>query len=413
MPALSPTMLEGKLVRWLKRPGDTIVPGDVIVEIETDKAVMEVEAVDRGTLAEIVVPEGTESVPVRTVIATLIPLSIGESTAALQPREHAPPASIPHKSAPGPRASGATKDGERVKASPLARRHAAQADIDLGTLSGTGPNGRIIKADVDEAASLPALTPSPSRPATFSVRERADLLGMSYSTKAHPSVRKVIARRLTESKQSIPHFTLAIHCRLDALFAVKSHMNALMPAAPITLNDFIIRAAALALRQVPDVNVSWADETMLLYHDVDISVAVNSPSGLVTPVIKRADTKPLPEISQEMRELASRARTVGLKPHEYEGGTFSVSNLGASVVREFSAIINPPQSCILAIGRSEKRAVVENDHLAIATMITCTLSVDHRAIDGVLAADFLSVFKTLIENPYTLSGPATGAANRS
>jgi pyruvate dehydrogenase E2 component (dihydrolipoamide acetyltransferase) len=442
MPALSPTMTEGKLARWLKKPGDKIAPGDVIAEIETDKAMMEVEAVDEGTLGEIHVPEGAEGVAVNAVIATLIDAGAGPVTAAASP-----PPSLP------PQAGGARREGGRVAnktlaldggepvpdvirglggadaapvakanghapqrfiASPLARRLAKAAGIDLATLKGSGPGGRIIKADVEKAPTQSVVTAKPAAPAPASApkgidaRQLADMLGMPYALRPNSSFRKTVARRLTEAKQTIPHFYLTLDCRLDALLDLRKRYNAASETAAqsgqakASVNDFVIRAAALALRKIPDANVSWSDDGILAYQDVDISVAVATPGGLITPVIRKADQKGLRQIAAEMRDLAARARDGKLKPQDYQGGTFSISNLGMFGIREFAAVINPPQSCILAVGAGEPRPVVTGGQLAVATVMSCTLSVDHRAVDGALGAEYLSAFKGLIEDPYSL-----------
>jgi pyruvate dehydrogenase E2 component (dihydrolipoamide acetyltransferase) len=419
MPALSPTMTEGKLARWLKKPGDAIAPGDVIAEIETDKAMMEVEAIDEGTLGEIKVPEGTEGVPVNTVIATM---SGGDEPAkdATGPKAEAAPASAkPAETAklpeviapplPQPVSNGhapETAKGGRIIATPLAKRIAKQAGINLSVIHGSGPHGRIVKADLDNAPkAAPAGVPTVTAPAKGQdARQLADLLGMPYELRPNSGFRKTIARRLTEAKQTVPHFYLTLDCRIDALLELRKRYNASADtvSGKVSVNDFVIRASALALRKIPDANVSWAEDAILAYKDVDISVAVATPNGLITPIIKQADTKSLRQIAGEMRDLAARARDGKLKPQEYQGGTFSISNLGMFGIREFAAVINPPQSCILAVGNGEQRAVVENGELKVATLMTVTLSVDHRAVDGALGAEYLGAFKALIEDPYSL-----------
>jgi len=437
MPALSPTMTEGKLARWLKKPGDPIAPGDVIAEIETDKAMMEVEAIDEGTLGEIKVPEGTEGVAVNAVIATLV--GEGESAKPAPKSEKAaasPSPSLPHQGggtkpveaasaeAPEPQPKkalpldgGGLGEGEsrslnghakspRIIATPLARRLAKQGGIDLSAIKGSGPHGRIVKADLEGA---PKAAPSHGQPAGAPLakgqdaRQLADLLGMKYEARPNSGFRKTIARRLTEAKQTIPHFYLTLDCRIDALLDLRKKLNASAgDGGKVSVNDFVIRASALALRKIPDANVSWSEEAILAYQDVDISVAVATPNGLITPIIKQADTKSLRQIAAEMKDLAARARDGKLKPQEYQGGSFSISNLGMYGVREFAAVINPPQSCILAVGNGEQRPVVEEGELKIATLMTVTLSVDHRAVDGALGAEYLGAFKTLIEDPYSL-----------
>jgi len=417
MPALSPTMTEGKLARWLKKPGDAIAPGDVIAEIETDKAMMEVEAIDEGTLGEIRVPEGTEGVAVNAVIATMI----GGDEPAPKAKAPAPEkqAEAPKKAEesklvedaaappPKPAANGHAPEakGARIIATPLARRLAKQGGIDLSAIKGSGPHGRIVKADLDSApkgamAQAPSAAPSTKGQ---DAKQLADLLGMKYEARPNSGFRKTIARRLTEAKQTVPHFYLTLDCRIDALLDLRKKLNASAgEGGKVSVNDFVIRASALALRKIPDANVSWSDEAILAYQDVDISVAVATPNGLITPIIKQADTKSLRQIAGEMRDLAARARDGKLKPQEYQGGTFSISNLGMFGMREFAAVINPPQSCILAVGNGEQRPVVEGGELKIATLMTVTLSVDHRAVDGALGAEYLGAFKALMEDPYSL-----------
>jgi pyruvate dehydrogenase E2 component (dihydrolipoamide acetyltransferase) len=408
MPALSPTMTEGKLARWLKKPGDSIAPGDVIAEIETDKAMMEVEAVDEGTLGEIKVPEGTEGVAVNAVIATLLGDNDGSAAAAAPSL----PSSLPPQggaarietSPPAPPKANGQASGARIIATPLARRLAKATGIDLAQIQGSGPHGRIVKADLERApkpVAIPLSSPTTPAPAKDQdSRQLADLLGMKYELRPNSGFRKTIARRLTEAKQTVPHFYLTLDCRIDALLELRKKYNT--GVGKVSVNDFVIRAAALGLRKVPDANVSWAEDAILAYQDVDISVAVATPNGLITPIIKQADTKSLRQIAGEMRDLAARARDGKLKPAEYQGGTFSISNLGMFGIREFAAVINPPQACILAIGGGEQRPVVEDGQLKIATVMTCTLSVDHRAVDGALGAEYLAAFKTLIEEPYSL-----------
>jgi pyruvate dehydrogenase E2 component (dihydrolipoamide acetyltransferase) len=414
MPALSPTMTEGKLARWLKKPGDVVAPGDVIAEIETDKATMEVEAIDEGVLGEIKVAEGTEGVPVNAVIGTL--LVAGEERAskpAAAPKQDAPisPPEQPKSKAVSEKPADATpaaqpllNKGARIIASPLAKRIAQQRGIDLVGIKGSGPQGRIVKSDVESAkpGQVSAAAAAP-RSNQLDARQLADLIGMPYELRPNSNTRKTIARRLTEAKQTIPHFYLSLDCRIDALLDLRKRYNAGGDGdGKVSVNDFVIRASALALRKVPDANVSWAEDGILAYSDVDISVAVATPNGLITPIIKHADTKSLRQISAEMRDLATRARDGKLKPQEYQGGSFSISNLGMFGIREFAAIINPPQACILAVGAGEQRAVVDNGALAVATVMACTLSVDHRAVDGALGAQYLSTLKVLLEDPYSL-----------
>jgi pyruvate dehydrogenase E2 component (dihydrolipoamide acetyltransferase) len=408
MPALSPTMTEGKLAKWNKKEGDTVSSGEVIAEIETDKATMEVEAVDEGILGKILIPEGTEGVAVNTPIAILVEegeaVPEGPSTAAPKTEKAEPAkaeAPAPKAAAPAPLVKAPVEKGNRVFASPLAKRIAKDAGIDLSTLKGSGPNGRIVKKDVEAAKAGGGASAAKSAPVA------AYTPGGSTST-PHSTMRKVIARRLTESKTTVPHFYVSVDVKLDALLALRSQLNAASPAEgpdafKLSVNDLLIKAAAVTLRRVKGVNVSYTDEALIEYNDVDISVAVSIPDGLITPIIRQADRKSLREISNEMKDLASRARAGKLKPEEFQGGSFSISNMGMFGVSSFSAIINPPQAGILAIAAGEKRAVVKPDgSLGVATVMTVTLSVDHRAIDGALAAKWTSAFREVVENPFTL-----------
>jgi pyruvate dehydrogenase E2 component (dihydrolipoamide acetyltransferase) len=451
MPALSPTMTEGNLARWLKKEGDHIAAGEVIAEIETDKATMEVEAVDEGTLGRIVVAEGSEGVPVNAVIGLI--LEDGEDSSALEgfkakapakaeapaaapkdepsapaPAEKPPAAEAPAAKAPAAQAAAAPAaragngaDSGRIFASPLAKRMAGQAGLDLAALHGSGPRGRIVKADIERALKegLPAKAPAaaearapqaeaPAAPKPAAPPPAAPVAppAAAYTELPLSNMRKVIARRLTEAKQTIPHFYLTVDCTLDTLLALRKELNERTGADyKLSVNDFVIKAAALALRKVPTANVSFGGDKIYQYHDVDIGVAVAIPDGLVTPVIRKADQKGLATISAEMRDLSARARDPGgmkLKPEEYQGGALSVSNLGMYGVREFAAVINPPQSGILAVGAGEQRAVVREGALAIATIMTATLSTDHRAVDGALGAQLLAAFKGYIEEPLAM-----------
>jgi pyruvate dehydrogenase E2 component (dihydrolipoamide acetyltransferase) len=421
MPALSPTMTEGKLARWLKKPGDAITPGDVIAEIETDKAMMEVEAVDEGTLCEIKVLEGTEGVAVNAVIATLVggderakseqkaAPKEADSSRNVEETKTADKQSKPELAVTSERTvndHAPEMKGTRIIASPLARRLAKQAGIDLSAIEGSGPHGRIVKADLE---GVPKAAPSAAQLAAAPLangqdaRQLADLLGMKYEAWPNSGFRRTIARRLTEAKQTIPHFYLTLDCRIDAMLDLRKKLNASAgDDEKVSVNDFVVRAAAQALRKIPDANVSWSEEAILAYRDVDISVAVATPNGLITPIVKQADTKSLRQIAAEMRDLAGRARDGKLKPQEYQGGSFSISNLGMYGIREFAAVINPPQSCILAVGNGEQRPVVDDGALKVATVMTVTLSVDHRAVDGALGAEYLAAFKALIEDAYSL-----------
>ncbi|BAJ82506.1 MULTISPECIES: pyruvate dehydrogenase complex dihydrolipoamide acetyltransferase [Acidiphilium] len=420
MPALSPTMTEGTLARWLKKEGETIKAGDVIAEIETDKATMEVEAVDEGVLGKILVAAGSENVAVNAPIAILV--EPGEAVpdsapAAPAPKPAAAPepvaAPAPAAAAPAAPAAETTGHGPRVFASPLARRMAQQAGIDLATLKGSGPNGRIVKADIDAArGSAPeAAAPAPKAPAAAPPAQAAAApaapITAPHDAIPHSSMRKVIAKRLQAAKQTIPHFYLSMDVELDALLKLRAELNAQSPkegpgAFKLSVNDLIIKAVAVALRRVPAANASFTEEAMIRYHDVDISVAVAIPDGLITPIIRKADQKGLAAISNEMKDLAARAKAGKLKPDEFQGGSFSISNLGMYGISSFSAIINPPQGGILAIGAGEKRPVVKGEQIAIATVMTVTLSCDHRVVDGAVGAEFLAAFKSIVEQPLGL-----------
>jgi pyruvate dehydrogenase E2 component (dihydrolipoamide acetyltransferase) len=426
MPALSPTMTEGTLARWLKKEGETIKAGDVIAEIETDKATMEVEAVDEGVLGKILVQDGTANVAVNAPIAVL--LDEGEAVpsgaaSAPAPKAAGPAASAPApvpepvKAAPQPMANGHAGDGERVFASPLARRMATQAGIDLSALKGSGPNGRVVRADIEAAQkggttqAAPAAAPTPvvAPPATAPMaRGPVPAIIAPHKLVPHSTMRKVIAKRLTESSASIPHFYVSMDIEIDAMIALLGQLNAKSPPRDtpgsylVTINDMVIKAAAATLRKVPGVNASWTDDGMAFYDDVDISVAVSIPEGLITPIIRRADTKGLSTISREMKDLAGRARAGKLKPEEFQGGGFSISNMGMFGVSAFTAIINPPQAAILAVAAGQKRPVVKDGALAVATVMTCTLSVDHRVSDGVMGATWMRTFKQVVEDPLSL-----------
>ena len=421
MPALSPTMTEGKLAKWVKKEGDTVKAGQVIAEIETDKATMEVEAVDEGTLAKILVPAGTEGVAVNTVIAML--LEEGESAAdldkaAASDKKPAAAAPAPQKTetaaapAAAPKAAAQQpvqhQSGSRIFASPLAKRIAKEKGIDLANVKGSGPHGRIVKADLDKAPAGMA-APAPKAAGGFApaasgpdAKALADAYGIPYELVPNSGVRKVIAKRLSESKQLVPHFYLTIDCELDGLLNLRKQLNENADSYKLSVNDFIIKATALALAKYPKANVSWTDDAIVQYTRADVSVAVATDNGLITPIIKDAATKSLKDISNEMKDLGIRAREGKLKPQEFQGGTISVSNLGMFGIREFSAIINPPQAAILAIGAGEQRAIVKDGQVKIANMVTVTASFDHRAIDGAVGAEYLQVFKKLVENPMGL-----------
>lgn len=438
MPALSPTMEEGNLAKWLVKEGDKVSAGDVIAEIETDKATMEVEAVDEGIVAKLVVPAGTESVKVNALIAVLAEdgedvaeaakAASGDAPAAAPKAEAAAPvaATTPAPVAAAPAATPApaaapapVAKGERLFASPLARRVAKDAGVELAAVSGTGPHGRIIRKDVEAAiasgvktAAKPAASATAPLAAVSGASDEATLKMFeegSYELVPHDGMRKTIARRLMESKLTVPHFYLTIDCELDALLALRSQLNAAapmiktekgeVPAYKLSVNDLVIKATALALRDIPEANVSWTDAGMVKHKHADVGVAVSIPGGLITPIVRGAETKALSAISNEMKDLAKRARDRKLKPSEYQGGTTSVSNLGMFGVKDFAAIINPPHATIFAVGAGEQRAVVKNGELAVATVMSVTLSTDHRAVDGALAAELAKVFKNYIENP--------------
>ena len=393
MPALSPTMTEGNLVKWHKKEGDVIKAGQILAEIETDKATMEVEAVDEGILGKIVIAEGTEGVKVNELIALI--LEEGEDASALENVKVTAPAPKAAVEASPAQAKGAEEvfhksEEERIFITPLAKRIAEQSHLDPRTLEGSGPRGRIVKADVEKALSAGG-DPKP-----------ALRLG-GYTDIKLSNMRKVIAKRLTESKQTVPHFYLSMDCELDMLMAFRSQLNNRPNTSQkVSVNDFVIRACALALTEVPEANVTFHDTYVRQYANADVAVAVAIDGGLVTPLIRAAEQKSVLDISLEMRALAEKARAGKLTPEDYQGGSFSLSNLGMYGVKSFSAIINPPQACILAVGAGEQRAVVKNGQISIATVMNCTLSVDHRAVDGAIGAKFLGAFKALIESPLRL-----------
>ncbi|MDH3658566.1 MAG: pyruvate dehydrogenase complex dihydrolipoamide acetyltransferase [Alphaproteobacteria bacterium] len=428
MPALSPTMTEGNLAKWLKQEGDDVAAGDIIAEIETDKATMEVEAVDEGRLGRILVNEGTEGVAVNAPIALL--LEEGEDASALEAAasavsspEPAPPAAEPQPSpaaapAPAPSAPAAPTPSKgngqvqpagaagRIFASPLAKRMAALEGLDLGAIDGSGPHGRIVKADIERAlrggaGKAPAAqdrAPSAGPKAAAGVTDLAAPEEIPLT-----NMRKVIARRLTEAKQTIPHFYLTMDCELDALLALRKQLNGREEADyKLSVNDFVIKASALALKKVPMANVSFAGDKLLRYKSIDISVAVAIPDGLITPIVRKADKKGLGQISEEMKDLAARAKDGKLAPEEFQGGSFSISNLGMFGVKDFQAVINPPQACILAVGAGEQRPVIKDGAVSSATVMSCTLSIDHRAVDGALGAQLLRAFKSYIEDPLSM-----------
>ena len=432
MPALSPTMEEGTLAKWLVKEGDSVSSGDLLAEIETDKATMEFEAIDEGTIAKILIAEGTENVKVGEVIAVIaaegesVDDAASEGGAETKPEakkakaEKAEPEKTEAKSAPAPAqarkeetkaaaaetpAAPKSDDGDRIKSSPLARRIAAAKGIDLASVKGSGPNGRIVKADIEDTRSEGKAAQSTSSPAPAAAPAPGEFkTDIPHTADKLNNVRKVIARRLTEAKQTIPHIYLTVDVRLDALLKLRSELNAALAPRDIKLsvNDMMIKALAQALIEVPTCNVSFAGDQLISYQRADISVAVAAPSGLITPIIEDAGSKSMSAISVKMKELAGKARDGKLQPHEYQGGTASLSNLGMFGIKQFDAVINPPQAMILAVGAGEKRPFVVDDSLQIATVMNATGSFDHRAIDGADGAQLMQAFQALVENPLGL-----------
>jgi pyruvate dehydrogenase E2 component (dihydrolipoyllysine-residue acetyltransferase) len=431
MPALSPTMETGNLAKWLKKEGETIKAGDVIAEIETDKATMEVEAVDEGTLGKILVAEGAQDIPVNQPIAVL--LTEGEDKNALaEPPKVAPPAAAAKADTPAPAkqeppqketpvtqtapSSSSVPGASRVFASPLARRLATDGGIDLSQVRGSGPHGRVVKSDVEgvKSGKAPLTTPQTGAQApvapTLSDSQIAKLYeDGSFEVVPHDNVRKIIAKRLIEAKQTIPHYYLSIDTEIDALLALRKQVNAAAPKDKdgnpvwkVSLNDLIVKALALALQRIPDANVTWTETGMLKHKHSDVGVAVSIPGGLITPVVRHAEGKRISEISNELKDLATRARARKLAPHEYQGGTSAVSNLGMYGIKDFAAVINPPHATILAVGAGIETPVVRKGEIKIATIMTVTLSADHRAVDGALGAELLGAFKSLIERPASM-----------
>jgi len=445
MPALSPTMEKGNLAKWIKKEGDKVAPGDVLAEIETDKATMEVEAVDEGTLAKIVVPEGTQDVPVNQVIAVLagegedVKAAASTAAAAGKPEQKtsaetpspqpSPPrgdgagSASPQGKAPSPLPGGErsapkapgegvpAQKGDRTFASPLAKRLAKEGNIDLARVQGSGPHGRVVARDIQAAKSGGGLK-APAAGAAPLVQPPSDdkIMALfeqgSYEVIPHDNIRKIIARRLVEAKTTIPHFYLTVDCIIDNLLAAREEINGAAPkdkegkpAWKLSVNDFVIKALALALQRVPDANVTWTEAGMLKHKHSDVGVAVSIPGGLITPIVRHAELKSLSVISNEMKDLAARARAKKLRPEEFQGGTSAISNLGMYGIREFAAVINPPHATILAVGAGEQRPIVRNGKVEAATVMTTTLSTDHRAVDGVLGAQLLGAVKAIIENP--------------
>jgi pyruvate dehydrogenase E2 component (dihydrolipoamide acetyltransferase) len=446
MPALSPTMEKGNLAKWLKKEGDKVKSGDVIAEIETDKATMEVEAVDEGTIAKIVVPEGTQDVPVNDVIAVLASdgedvKAAGAGPASAPPKAAAAPeapaaakpapasapapaaaptanaATPPPAAAPAPQAAAPaqqTNGQARIFSSPLARRLAKEAGIDVARINGSGPHGRVIARDVEGAKSgkglkAPAAAPAGAPSIALSMSDK-QILALyepgSYEVIPHDGMRRTIAQRLTASTQTVPQFYLTMDCNIGLLVEAREQINAAAPkdkegkpAYKLSVNDFVIKALALALQRIPNANVSWTEGGMLKHKHSDVGVAVAMPGGLITPIIRKAETKPVSVISAEMKDFAARARGRKLKPEEYQGGTTAVSNLGMYGIKDFTAVINPPHATILAVGAGEQRAIVKNGKIEIAEIMSVTMTCDHRAVDGALGAELIGAFKRLIENP--------------
>jgi len=428
MPALSPTMEEGTLAKWLVKEGDTVSSGDLMAEIETDKATMEFEAVDEGTIVKVLIAEGTDNVKVGTVIAILAEegedasaagASSGDDAKAEAPKEEAKaeaPKEEPKqeaKAAPAPAPAPAASSVDRVKASPLARRIASEKGIDLAALSGSGPNGRVVKADVEGAksgaaapapsAAAPSAAPAPAAAPTEAKAVWYDE-SIPHSVDKLSNIRKTIARRLTEAKQTIPHIYLTVDIRLDALLKLRGDLNKSLESRGVKLsvNDMLIKALGVALEATPKCNVTFAGDTLVSYQRADVSVAVSTPSGLITPIIRDAANKGLAKISTEMKELAGLAKDNKLKPEQYQGGTASISNMGMFGIKQFDAVINPPQGMILAIGAGEKRPYIVDDALGVATVMSATGSFDHRAIDGADGAELMKLLKELVESPMGL-----------
>ena len=420
MPALSPTMTEGTLAKWHKKVGDDVQSGDVIAEIETDKATMEVEAVEEGKLAKILVDEGTEGVAVNTLIALILEEDEDESALDSVEASAAPKPSVattagsesaPAQTQAAPSPAKPAAEGNRIAASPLARRMAEQANLDLSQIIGSGPTGRIVKSDIEAALGQSALSATAAPAATPIIKPSMGTLPAvisegSFTDEPVSMMRKVIAERLSLSKQTVPHFYLTVECEIDALLAMRKELNERSPEGEgnykLSVNDFVVRATALAMRRFPQVNSSWQGEFIRKYHRVDIAIAVATKTGLITPVVRDADNKGLAQVSSEIKNLAARAQDGKLLPEEYQGGGFTISNLGMYDVKEFAAIINPPQSAILAVSTGKQQSVVKNGALAIASMMNCTLSADHRVVDGAVGAEFMAAFKKLIEEPLTM-----------
>jgi len=427
MPALSPTMEEGTLAKWHVKKGDTVKSGDVIAEIETDKATMEVEAVDEGVVEDILIPEGSEGVKVNTPIARLAGEGEAPAPKAEAPKPEAPKAAAPEPAKPAEAAKTETKptpaaapapakaaDGGRIFASPLARRLAEQKGVDLAAVTGTGPHGRIVKVDIDKAqpgqAKAQAATPSASgaapaaAPRQVQTLEQQGIPAGSYELIPLDGMRKTVARRMTDSFRDVPHFPLTVDIEIDELLAARAKINAMLEkqGVKVSVNDMVLKAAAVALMRVPEANASYTPEGIAMHKHADIAMAVAVPGGLITPIIRACETKGLAQIALEAKDLAERARNKKLKPEEFQGGTFSVSNLGMFGIKSFASIINEPQGAILSVGAGEKRPVVRGDKIEIATVMSVTMTCDHRVVDGATGAKWLAAFKPLLEDPITL-----------
>lgn len=417
MPALSPTMTEGKVAKWYKNVGDNIIAGDIIADIETDKATMELESIDDGVLGEIIVKEGTEAVNVNDIIGVILEEGDNNTATSASINTFSDKIFGSKETEDNNKRSNQQESNKNLKkdptkkrifASPLARRIAHEVDLNLGEISGTGPNGRIIKLDVENAISLNKKSDVISN----EVQSGPSLLPTAiasfgkYTGKPNSTIRKIIAERLTASSRDIPSYSLTVDCELDNLMNMRADLNKRSPNGDlgykISINDFLIRAIALTIRRVPEVNTAWSEEAILQYEDIDISVAVSTNDGLITPIIRKADQKGLSEISIEMVALADRARSNKLTPDEFQGGGFTISNLGMFGVKNFTSIINPPQSCIMSVGAGEQRPIVRDGKVVVATVMTSTLTSDHRTVDGALSAQFMREFKIMIEDPLTM-----------
>jgi pyruvate dehydrogenase E2 component (dihydrolipoamide acetyltransferase) len=405
MPAVSASMTQGNIARWGKKEGDSVKRGDILMEIETDKAVVEVASEHEGILGKILVAEGANDVKVGSTIALLA--MAGEDPKALSAGTPIPGIAVRASKVEAVQASAPVSvqatgaDGTRVFASPLARRVAREFNVDVAKIAGSGPNGRVLKADVELAAA--ANSAVQTKPAAASQpAAQPNAVAAAFDDIPHTTVRRVTAQRLSESKQTIPHFYLTVNCDMEPLLALRQQLAQQVEGVKISVNDFIVKAAAIALKRHPGVNASWTDDAVRRWRTVDVSIAVATPGGLITPIVRNADEKSLRNLSLEAKDLAARAKEGKLRPDEFQGGGFTISNLGMYGISEFSAIINPPQACILAVGACEQRPVVRNGELAVGSQMTCTLSADHRVVDGALGAEFLGEFRKIIETPFSM-----------